>query len=61
LLAWSGGAWWPVACYATLLAGLTVIAVWLGPETRQDDIAEIAEPGDGPMMEEMRGPLGTRT
>ena len=32
------GSWWPVACYAALLAGLTVIAIWCGPETYEESI-----------------------
>ncbi len=33
------GSWWPVACYATLLAALTAIAIWAGPETYEENIA----------------------
>jgi MFS family permease len=33
------GSWWPVACYAVLLSGLTAIAIWAGPETYAEDIA----------------------
>ena len=33
------GSWWPVACYAALLAAATVIAVWCGPETFEENIA----------------------
>jgi metabolite-proton symporter len=33
------GSWWPVACYAVFLSMCTVIAVWIGPETYQEDIA----------------------
>src|ERR1700754_2892559 len=32
------GTWWPVACYAALLAALTVIAIWFGPETYEESI-----------------------
>jgi MFS family permease len=39
LVAWAGGAWWPVACYIVLLSGITAIAIWSGPETYRDDIA----------------------
>jgi MFS family permease len=39
LVAWAGGAWWPVACYIVLLSGITAIAIWCGPETFRDDIA----------------------
>jgi MFS family permease len=42
LVAWAGGAWWPVACYIVLLSGITAFAVWCGPETYQDDIASEA-------------------
>jgi MFS family permease len=44
LVAWTGGAWWPVACYVMLLGGLTAFAVWCGPETYRDDIR--AEAGE---------------
>src|SRR5215813_7294517 len=33
------GSWWPVACYAVFLSMCTVIAIWIGPETYQEDIA----------------------
>jgi MFS family permease len=33
------GSWWPVACYAILLSACTVIAIWIGPETYQENIA----------------------
>ncbi|WIW50524.1 MFS transporter (plasmid) [Bradyrhizobium sp. 62B] len=33
------GSWWPVACYAMLLALCTVVAIWIGPETYREDIA----------------------
>jgi MFS family permease len=33
------GSWWPVACYAALLAGLTAIAIWAGPETYEENIS----------------------
>ena len=42
LAAWlvaASGSWWPVACYAALLAGLTAIAIWAGPETSEENIA----------------------
>ncbi|MBV9531943.1 MAG: MHS family MFS transporter [Bradyrhizobium sp.] len=32
------GSWWPVACYAALLAALTAIAIWAGPETYKESI-----------------------
>jgi len=32
------GSWWPVACYAIFLSMCTVIAIWVGPETYQEDI-----------------------
>lgn len=45
LVAWAGS-WWPVACYAALLSALTVLAVWIGPETYREDIAsdKVTEP-----------------
>jgi MFS family permease len=42
LAAWlvaMSGSWWPVACYAALLAGLTALSIWVGPETYQENIA----------------------
>jgi MFS family permease len=39
LVAWTGGAWWPVACYIVVLSGITAFAIWSGPETFKDDIA----------------------
>ena len=33
------GNWWPVACYAILLSACTVVAIWIGPETYQENIA----------------------
>jgi MFS family permease len=38
LLAWSGS-YWPVALYMIALALITVVAVYLGPETYQRDIS----------------------
>jgi MFS family permease len=37
------GTWWPVACYAIFLSLCTVVAIWIGPETYQNDITA-AEP-----------------
>src|SRR5437899_5102137 len=37
LVAWSGS-WWPVACYVVLLAALTALAIWCGPETYEERI-----------------------
>jgi MFS family permease len=37
LVAWSGS-WWPVACYAALLAAITAFAIWCGPETYEESI-----------------------
>src|SRR5207302_7154671 len=37
LVAWSGS-WWPVACYAAALAGMTALAIWCGPETYEESI-----------------------
>jgi MFS family permease len=34
----SFGSWWPVACYAALLAALTALAIWCGPETFEESI-----------------------
>ena len=39
MVAWASGAWWPVACYAAVLSGITAVAVWCGPETFEEDIA----------------------
>lgn len=48
LLAWSHGAWWPIACYAMLMAGITALSVWLGPETSDKDISETSEGAENP-------------
>jgi len=32
------GTWWPVACYAMFLSACTVFAIWVGPETYQENI-----------------------
>lgn len=40
------GAWWPVALYAAFLSACTVAAIWIGPETYQNDITSDAESGD---------------
>jgi metabolite-proton symporter len=36
------GSWWPVACYAMFLSLCTVLAIWIGPETYQENIASDA-------------------
>ena len=38
LVAWADGGWWPVACYAALLSGITALAIWYGPETFEESI-----------------------
>jgi MFS family permease len=43
LLTIAKGAWWPVAAYAAVMAGITVFAVWCGPETYNADIASTGE------------------
>jgi MFS family permease len=40
------GSWWPVACYAALLAALTAIAIWAGPETYEENIAATTLPDE---------------
>jgi metabolite-proton symporter len=40
------GSWWPVACYAVFLSMCTVIAIWIGPETYQEDITTDVAPAD---------------
>jgi len=42
------GSWWPVACYAMFLSACTVIAIWIGPETYQANIA-----ADTPVPDEL--------
>jgi metabolite-proton symporter len=39
LLLWGGGQPWGVACYMTVLASITALAVYLGPETYRSDIS----------------------
>jgi len=44
LVAMAGGGYWPVACYIIVLAAITAVAIWWGPETYRDDIhADAAE------------------
>jgi MFS family permease len=38
LVAWAGS-WWPVACYAAILSGLTALAISAGPETYKENIS----------------------
>jgi len=38
LLGWSGGAYWPIALYVMVLAGITFIATFFAPETRGADL-----------------------
>jgi MFS family permease len=40
------GSWWPVACYAIFLSLCTVVAIWIGPETYQENIASDAPAQD---------------
>ena len=40
LLAWSGGASWPISLYLILLALITLVSVFLAPETRGRDLIE---------------------
>jgi MFS family permease len=40
------GSWWPVACYAVVLSGLTALAIWAGPETYEENIADNALPDE---------------
>ncbi len=40
LLAWSGGEPWPIALYLILLCLITLVSVYLAPETRGRDISE---------------------
>src|SRR5881394_2365931 len=47
LVAWSGS-WWPVACYVVLLAALTALAIWCGPETYEESIT-VDNTSDGAM------------
>jgi metabolite-proton symporter len=45
----SFGSWWPVACYAIFLSACTVVAIWIGPETYQENIAaDAVTPDDMP-------------
>ena len=48
LVAWSGS-WWPVACYAIFLSACTVVAIWFGPETYEENIT-IDNTTDGAML-----------
>ena len=39
LVAWASGGYWPVACYAMILAAITAVAIWCGPETYEENIS----------------------
>lgn len=39
LLTWSGNQTWPVACYLMFASSLTMIAIWLAPETYRLDLS----------------------
>lgn len=39
LLAWSGNHTWPVACYLILASSVTMLAIWLAPETYRLDLS----------------------
>jgi hypothetical protein len=40
MVIWAHGAWWPVACYAMLVASITTLAAWWGPETYRRSISD---------------------
>lgn len=39
LVAWASGSWWPVSIYVIVLSLLTTWAIWAGPETYEENIA----------------------
>jgi metabolite-proton symporter len=40
LVAWASGSWWPVSIYVIVLSLLTTWAIWAGPETFEENIAD---------------------
>ena len=40
LIGWSGGAYWPMATYIVVLAGVTFFATFFAPQTRGCDLSE---------------------
>ena len=40
LVAWASGSWWPVSIYVIILSLLTTWAIWAGPETFEENIAD---------------------
>ncbi|MBN9514241.1 MAG: MHS family MFS transporter [Alphaproteobacteria bacterium] len=40
LVAWASGSWWPVSIYVIVLSLLTTWAIWAGPETYEENIAD---------------------
>jgi len=54
LLAWSGGAPWPVAAFMIVIAAITILAVCATPETRGRDLTHF----DDPMAETGNLPVG---
>gem|GEM_PF-3286079 len=43
MVAAAGGSTWPVSLYIIVLGVITVFAVWYGPETYRNHIADDAE------------------
>ncbi len=39
LVAWAGGAWWPVAVYVCAVCTVSAVCVWLAAETNRSDLA----------------------
>jgi MFS family permease len=39
LLSWSGNQTWPVACYLIFASSITMLAIWLAPETYRLDLS----------------------
>ena len=40
LVAWAGGAWWPVAVYLSAVCAVSFVCVWLAAETHRRDLDE---------------------
>jgi metabolite-proton symporter len=59
LFAWANH-WWPVAVYMAVLTVITLIALWIGPETRDRDIEAVQSASPTPADQPVRQPAATR-
>ena len=58
LVIWSGGSWWPVAVYLTLIASISFVCIYLASETFRDDIVEEQTQESPRVMQGQQGDVG---